>query len=211
MRLLFAAAIGLSLTVASASAQTVTAPRVHMPAMRALHMRAPPPVYTPLQRSLALQRLLRLPNAPTLTQTIMMEPKHPFIAGQAQLNMVGGDWISGDLPAPPGTYGGYSIPSGIARIYIPNGVIEIDINASPGKRYAFDCRAYLWASAGGTPSVIYTTLPGNVTGTVSEGSDGHFLFVMDSLASGGPAAIQMTLNTTQSAEMVFYGCQISPF
>ena len=90
-------------------------------------------------------------------------------------------------------------------------MIEIKINASPGQRYAFDCRAYLWAYAAPTPSVTYATYPAHGGGTVSAGSDQHFLFVMDSLPSGGPAAVTMTLNTTQTAEMVFYGCEISPF
>lgn len=212
MRLLFAAALSLAATTVSAQSVAPAPARVQTPVMRAIHIGPPPAMYSPQQRALSIQRLLHLPSAPTLTQTITLEPRRPFFAGQAELDMIGGDVVSGPMSAPPGTpSGSYAIPSGLDRIYIPNGMIVIKINASPGKRYAFDCSAYLWSSAGGTPSITYTTFPGHGGGTVSEGSDQHFLFVMDSLPSGGHASVAMTLNTTQSAEMVFYGCQISPF
>ena len=207
---LFAAAFVLSLTAASAGDFSPATSPARMDVNHAIAARVAPGLYTMQERAEALQRYLHLAFLPTLGQPITLTPAAPAVPGLAELDFHSANVNTGNL------YITWMRAGGEAAILsldpkpgsLDNGNMTIAIRARASQRYDFDCRAL--------PSpkpLSYSVYPGNVSGTVQIGQDGHFLIAVDKVATDRTVTLfinQITPPFTRSS-WFFYGCDISPF
>lgn len=195
------AAIVLSLITVIASAQTLQRKPsvVRTPGAVTLRHSGPVPrVYTPQQRTVAVQKLLNLALPPTLGQPVSLTPGTPYIAGLAELDF-------GDAAMVVGGNMHHDAPVGGQAVWTTHsGYVDILFNARANQRYVVDCR-----SLTGAPHINYTVNPGNLSGTAPLGQDGHFLIALDKAPTNGMLIV--TVDHPQSDLWFFYGCEISPF
>ena len=206
---LFAAALVLSLTAASAGDFSPATSPARMDVNHAIAARVAPGLYTMQERAEALQRYLHLAFLPTLGQPITLTPAAPAVPGVAELDFQSANVNTGNL------YISWMRPVGEAAIVsldtqpnsLDNGELTIAIRARAGQRYDFDCRA----QPSPTP-LTYFVAPANVSGTVQIESDGHFLIAVDKVAKDRTVTVSVRQITPfLKSSWFFYGCDISPF
>jgi len=209
------AAAALLAVAAATAAAPLTAIEVS-PGLQHLKIAPAPPVYSPAQLSKALQNILHTLTPPTLGAAVSLTPSAPLVAGLAELDISGakvisGGMIYGDVPATGAALVNFP-PNQPANAF--SDYVQIKINARGGQRYAFDCRGD--AGAGKAP-IQYDVFPSpgpgpETTGSVSIGSDGHFVFVAEARPADGGMIATLTQNTGgKAAYWTLFGCEISPF